>query len=251
MDPLVMVATLSLGLTLSLLRGGPRLGVLIECNDRAGPVSSRAGALTRLRALPGSRWRVGLLAGVVCWLALGQSLATALVGAAAVPLAMAVLGWLEAEPERRRQRVLTHQLPECLELLAAALEAGVPLRAAVGHVAGLVPAASADLLGVVLGHLQVGRSDAQAWQALSDHPVWGPMARDLARCADTGAGVAEILGVHAAEARARQLALRELRARTVSVRSVLPLVSCFLPAFVLVGVVPIIAATIGSLTQGR
>ena len=81
--------------------------------------------------------------------------------------------------------------------------------------------------------------------------VWGPTARDLARCADSGAAISQVLAVHAAEARARRRAQRETSARTTGVRSVLPLVCCFLPAFVLVGVVPIVAATLGSLTQGR
>ena len=63
--------------------------------------------------------------------------------------------------------------------------------------------------------------------------------------------VAEVLEVHAAEARALRRARREMAARTVGVRSVLPLVCCFLPAFILVGVVPIIAATLGSFTQLR
>ena len=72
------------------------------------------------------------------------------------------------------------------------------------------------------------------------------IARDLARCAESGTAVALILEVHATEARARARAQREAAARTVGVRSVLPLVCCFLPAFVLVGVVPIVAATIGA-----
>lgn len=86
---------------------------------------------------------------------------------------------------------------------------------------------------------------------MRDDTVWGAVARDLARCAESGAAVAEVLEVHAAEARALRRARREMAARTVGVRSVLPLVCCFLPAFILVGVVPIIAATLGSFTQLR
>lgn len=206
------------------------------------------GPLAQIQA---SHWRVGLLAGLVCWLLVGPGLIGAVMGFAAIPGSMVALAWLEAAPQRRRTRALVAQLPGCLDLLGAALAAGVPLRAAVRHVARLVPEPSASVLAGVLGHLDIGRSDAQAWVTLRGHPVWGQTARDLARCADSGAAVAEILAVHAEEARARRRALREAAARTVGVRSVLPLVCCFLPAFVLVGVVPIIAATISTFTQGR
>jgi len=190
--------------------------------------------------------RLGAAAGVVAWLTAGGGwggwVAAAVVGLGTV----AVCARLESGPERRRRALLVAQLPGCLDLLAAALDAGVPLRAAVRHVAALAPEPSGDLLRGVLGHLDIGRSDAQSWQTLGDDPVWGAVARDLARCADSGAAVSEVLGVHAAEARAGRNAQREARTRAVGVRSVLPLVMCFLPAFVLVGVVPIIAATLDS-----
>lgn len=247
---LVALAAASLALSLSFLWPSPRVGVLLDMAESAPGRGRVRHRLELLKAIPRSRVKVGLLAGVVCWLGLGNSVVGIVAGIAAVPLSMALLARAEAAPERQRQQQLITQLPECLELLAAALDAGVPLRGAVQHVATLAPEPSAGLLTGVLGHLQIGRSDAQAWATLHDHPVWGPMARDLARCADSGAGVAEVLGVHATEARARRRAQRELQARTVSVRSVLPLVSCFLPAFVLVGVVPIIAGTFSSFLHG-
>mgnify|MGYP000143146183 CR=1 FL=1 len=84
-------------------------------------------------------------------LALGAGLA----GAGAIPLAIAGLRWLEAASQRRKAQQLAAQLPGCLELFAAALDAGVPLRAAVRHVAALAPEPSAGLLRGVLGHLEI------------------------------------------------------------------------------------------------
>jgi pilus assembly protein TadC len=59
--------------------------------------------------------------------------------------------------------------------------------------------------------------------------------------------LADGLRAHADDARteARDAAVKA--ARTVGVRSVVPLMTCFLPAFVLVGVVPIIASLLGDL----
>ena len=258
MNAMMVVAAVSLMTAMACL-DGPRIAAL----RGAGPPSAAevdppitAGQAQGLRGwwaahITAGRLRVGLLAAAVVWLLLGQRVTGLVAGAAAMPASMVLLGWAEAEPQRRRCRLLVAQLPGCLDLLSAALDAGVPLRAAVRQVAALAPEPSAGLLRGVLGHLEIGRSDAQAWSTLRAHPVWGPTARDLARCADSGAAISQVLSVHAAEARARRRAPRETSARTTGVRSVLPLVCCFLPAFVLVGVVPIVAATLGSLTQGR
>jgi hypothetical protein len=47
--------------------------------------------------------------------------------------------------------------------------------------------------------------------------------------------------------RARARAEVEARAKTVEVRAAAPLGACFLPAFVLLGVVPLVAGLFGSL----
>jgi len=250
-----VIAGLTLGVALLCLFPGPNRSALRQVATAASGarrVTAWQGRMPGwLCRISGLQWRFGLLAGAVCWLLGGQGLAACLVAAGAIPLAIAGLRWLESASQRRRAQQLAAQLPGCLELFAAALDAGVPLRAAVRHVAALAPEPSAGLLRAVLGHLDLGRSDAQAWAWLRDDTVWGAVARDLARCAESGAAVAEVLEVHAAEARALRRARREMAARTVGVRSVLPLVCCFLPAFILVGVVPIIAATLGSFTQLR
>lgn len=93
----------------------------------------------------------------------------------------------------------------------------------------------------------MGVPDQQAWLELADVDAWGPVARDVARSARSGTSLVEVLHVHADEARlvAQEQALK--RARTAGVRSVVPLMVCFLPAFVLVGVVPIIAGLLEGL----
>lgn len=251
-----LIAGLALGVAVICFVPGPNRAALRELSltqppDRGVVLGWRSRAPAWLNQISAMQWRFGLLAGAISWLLLGQDSGAGVAGVLAIPLAIALLQWLEAASERRKAKQLSAQLPGCLELFAAALDAGVPLRAAVRHIAALAPEPSAGLLRGVLGHIELGRSDAQAWTSLRDDQTWGPVARDLARCAASGAAVADVLEVHAAEARMVRRARREMAARAVGVRSVLPLVCCFLPAFVLVGVVPIVAATLGTFTQLR
>ncbi len=251
MNQWAALAAAMLGVALVLCWPAQRADLLGDLGGREGAQPDGGRLLTAPGWVTATRLRFGAVAGLTCWLLLGVTLPGAVAGVVCVPLAMVLLAWLEAWPDRRVARRLTAQLPAVLDLMSAALAGGAPLRAAVRHVAELVQEPSASLLGGVLNHLAIGRTDAQAWATLRDHTVWGPMARDLARAADSGTAVAEILSVHAAEARARRNDQREAAARTIGVRSVLPLVCCFLPAFILVGVVPIIAATLSSFTQPR
>ena len=162
-----VIAGLTLGVALLCLFPGPNRSALRQVAAAASGAKRVTAWQDRmpgwLSRISGLQWRFGLLAGAVCWLLWGQGLAACLVAAGAIPLAIAGLRWLESASQRRRTQQLAAQLPGCLELFAAALDAGVPLRAAVRHVAALAPEPSAGLLRAVLGHLDLGRSDAQAW----------------------------------------------------------------------------------------
>ena len=142
----------------------------------------------------------------------------------------------------KMNRAVVRELPETLELLAICLEAGAPMASAITTVASVSPPATATILRGVDAQLQVGRDPQDAWGSLADHPDWGPPARDAARSARSGTGLVECLRVHADEARRRRREQETKRARSVGVKSVQPLALCFLPAFVLIGVVPLVAS---------
>ena len=103
----------------------------------------------------------------------------------------------------------------------------------------MAPEPSAALLRDVEARLAVGFSEAEAWDGLRDHPVWGPAGRDLARGARTGEALAETLDMHADLA-------RRVRRNHLTERAVGPMMGCFLPAFILSGVVPIIAGVLAN-----
>lgn len=161
-----------------------------------------------------------------------------------------VLGLFSTVDHRAARDQLVLDLPEVLELLAAALSSGLPLRRAVRLVSDLSDTPVAVHLQEVQARIEVGMADADAWRTLADHPILGDTARDLARTVDQGTGVHELLLVRAVDARVEAVELRRRRARTVGVRSALPLTLCFLPAFVLVGIVPSVASTVLALWPG-
>ena len=165
-----------------------------------------------------------------------------------VPLVSAAgivaLGWLEPRSARRRRQQLIMESPQALELMAACLGAGLPARAACGAVVKCFDGPVADDLGQVLSLLELGVGNVAAWQSIHDHPQLGLAAADLARSVESGASMVDGLRQHAAAAREIRRGALQVRARGVGVRSVAPMMGCFIPSFMLLGVVPTVVSAV-------
>lgn len=217
-----------------------------------------SGAAGRLRrpALPASkrtvsrrRLRLSLLAALVG--ALAGWVAGGVLLAAPASLAGGLGGWfgltrLETGAARRARIRVEAELPLTLELLAACLDAGAPLRVACETVVAVGPEATSTDLAQVSARTAVGIAEPEAWRPLLDNPPWREPVRDIMRCLSSGAALSGVLRDHANDARVRHQARRQEVARAVGVRTVLPLMCCFLPAFLLVGVVPVVAGLVGA-----
>ena len=165
-----------------------------------------------------------------------------------VPLVSAAgivaLGWLEPRSARRRRQRLIMEAPQALELMAACLGAGLPARAACDAVVKCFDGPVADDLGQVLSLLDLGVGNVAAWQSIHDHPQLGLAAADLARSVESGASMVDGLRQHAAAAREVRRGALQVRARSVGVRSVAPMMGCFIPSFMLLGVVPTVVSAV-------
>jgi pilus assembly protein TadC len=166
----------------------------------------------------------------------------------AVPVVAAIgvlaLGWLEPRSARRRREHLIMEVPQALELMAACLGAGLPARTACAAVVRTFDGPVADDLGQVLALLELGVGDVVAWQILHDHPQLGVAAADLARSVESGTSMVQGLRHHAAAAREIRRSELQVLARAVGVRSVLPLMMCFIPSFLLLGIVPAVVSAV-------
>ena len=183
-----------------------------------------------------------LLAGSACALVVPMPVGLVL-GGLVLAAGPSLLGRLEPRASRDERTQLLAELPLVLDLLASCLAGGAPLPEAARAVAHAVPGPAGRRLGAVAAALAVGSSPPQAWRALAagrdDDPL-APAARALARAADGGAPVAAAVSRLAGDARAEARSRGEQAARRVGVLAVAPLGLCFLPAFVLLGVVPVV-----------
>ncbi len=132
-----------------------------------------------------------------------------------------------------------------LDVTAAALQAGKALLPAwelgVGQlVRGNRSEASEgqDLLQHSLALLYLGGGE-QAWLALADHPLFGPIARQAAQQTRAGTSLADGMRQQAEHLRRVAADKATAGAEKVLIALAAPLTLCFLPAFVFVGLIPL------------
>ena len=172
-------------------------------------------------------------------------------GAAAALVASAGCWWaagrLEPPSVRRRRERLAAAVPHAVDLMAACLAAGLSPAAAVEQIAAAVDEPLAGELAALGSRLRLGVDPATVWRDLARHPQLGGLGRTVSRAVESGASVADAMGRLAEDLRRLNRAAVESRARAVGVKAALPLGVCLLPAFVLVGIVPVVAALLTSL----
>lgn len=166
-------------------------------------------------------------------------------GGLAVMGVCAVL-WFRARRPRNHRLPVTADLPVVIALLSAGIRAGATLPACMASVSHAARGRLGTELAAVAERLRLGATTAEAWQSpVLPEPLLG-VGRDLSRAADTGAPVADLLDRHNADLRRAFRARTVARVERLSVLVVAPLGLCFLPAFVLIGIVPMAAELLWS-----
>lgn len=131
-----------------------------------------------------------------------------------------------------------------VDLLVVAVEAGATVPHALGAVGGAAGGRVGDDLGRAGASLVLGAPWSVAW---AHAPALGAALDGLAAAWSAGTAPGPVLRAASAQARrTRDRATQEAAGR-LAVRLVLPLGLCFLPAFVLIGVVPVLASLAESL----
>jgi pilus assembly protein TadC len=156
------------------------------------------------------------------------------------PLALLLVRHLQAGDRRRVEPSVRRGVPLMVDFMAAVLRGGRPVPAAICAVAPVLDGPLGQHLAQVAGLLRLGADPRTAWQELADDPVLGPVARTAARSAESGIRLADGLERVATEMRDELRGLALARAHRAGVWAMAPLGLCFLPAFVCLGVIPVV-----------
>lgn len=237
MTPAVWIATLAGAAAIALL-APVRPALAVPPTARA--VTGDVGWLHRHRLLWSALAGCGALAFV-------QGPAGPIAGLAAAAGTWVVVGRSEPPAVRRRREAVRRDLPHLVELFAATLRAGAAPGDGIAVACAALPGAAAERLDGVTARLALGLDPVTVWSSLSEDPQLARLGRTLARAQASGAPVVVAVERLAEElARAARTETEE-RARSVGVKAAVPLGLCLLPAFLLIGVVPLVVALLATL----
>jgi len=176
-------------------------------------------------------------------------------GLAVLPLGLSAAGLVAVRAARRRTAarrlaVRAAAAPAVLDLLGAGLLAGLNPHLAILRVAERAPEALREELAEAAAVLRLGGTPAAALQAAAERSGLDELraaAAALEAAERWGAPPAEALAARAEALRTRARLRADAEAGRAAVRLAFPLVLCFLPAFVLLTVVPTVAGALRSL----
>ena len=137
------------------------------------------------------------------------------------------------------------ELASCWELLAVCLEAGLPVAAARPRHGHAPHWRGGHRLRRVAGLLELGADPADAWRTAEHLQALAAFARAAARSAGTGAALAQVARAEGGRLRAELLDAAQARAQRAAVLITGPLGLCFLPAFLVLGIAPVVIGLAG------
>jgi Flp pilus assembly protein TadB len=238
-----ILAAIAAGLALGPSAAALRLRRLSLPTARAAEaqvVAVRAPRQPFLASLPARAASAVLVGSVASWLAGG--LTGLAVGAGLGWLAWFGLRRLESTAVVRAAEARVQALPLAAQLLAAAVAAGSPPLTAAEAVADALGGPMGQALRSAAALARVGGDPASGWLTLAADPILRPVARALAGSMTRGTSPVSVLDRVAHDARQAARWAAETRARSLGARAAAPLGLCLLPAFVLVGIVPVVVA---------
>lgn len=231
---------------LLLLRQRPTLDpVLVDVAGPAPSVRARERApLLRLRPV------LALVAACGGWVMVGGTFGVG-AGVACAVAVWVVLGRTEDPAVVRRREQLVDDLPTGVDLMGSCLDAGAAPESALVSVSRALGGPVGEEFLAIHHRLEVGVDPAQVWRSIAAHPQLGPLGRAVGRAHETGAPVGVAVHRLAGELRDRSRAEVESRARSIEVKAAAPLGLCLLPAFVVLGVVPLVVGVFSSMELFR
>ncbi|MGV1037232.1 MAG: type II secretion system F family protein [Candidatus Nanopelagicales bacterium] len=182
-----------------------------------------------------------------CWMLVGGLMGIVLAGAILV-VGPRMLAAVEPRSVRTRRQALESAAPMVADLMAACLSSGASAGAATRTVSQALDGPASDVLAKCVTHIDLGADPTQTWSSMTAGTALGPIARAVVRSAQSGAPLADVLVRVADDLRSARKSTLETAARSAGIKAVGPLGLCFLPAFMLLGIVPLVASLIVQMT---
>lgn len=188
------------------------------------------------------RWLLAGAAGLAAGLLVGGGVG------AGVALGVAVGGERllrsrTADDGQASRAAIVRELPAACDLIGVCLAAGVPVAGVLAAVGAAVPSPLGPELRGVAALYRLGAEPRQAWAGAP--PDLASLGRVLVRAGESGSAVAPALRTLAADSRSAARAATEVAIRRAGVWILAPLGLCFLPAFLCLGVVPLVLGIAG------
>jgi tight adherence protein C len=149
--------------------------------------------------------------------------------------------------EEAHRRAVLRALPDTLDVLAACVRAGASVGGAFSLASQRENGPLGDAMRAAVGALDHGLRKEEAYALLCERartPEVRSVVNALRRAERLGTSVASTLVVLAQDMRERRRAAAEEEVRGAPVRMLFPVIVCFLPAFVLLTIVPVLLVAI-------
>lgn len=202
------------------------------------------------------RSRAGLPANTAADLKWGRSVAALSLALVHPALPMLTILWIWTGPllaARRAATIATElawkAVPEVADVLSLAVRAGANLPSAFEEIARRVPGVGGATFATVAAQLRIGVRMAEVLDLIPTM-LGGPsesLVSTLRSCVSGGTEMVPALERIADELRQRHHQLRLERARRIPVLLLFPLVTCTLPAFALLTVIPLLSSSLNKI----
>jgi pilus assembly protein TadC len=156
----------------------------------------------------------------------------------------------QAETETAARVSSSSEILRSLEILRLGISSGMTISDALQYAQKNSPSAAAQELEQVLNQFRMGFPLSRGLEEIAiANPGWRSISDTLIASLHSGSPVADQLTDVEFVLQSSIDTEKLKRIKSVAVKSVLPLGLCFLPAFILLAVIPIIAGLIGGITQ--
>lgn len=143
-----------------------------------------------------------------------------------------------------------HSTATTFDMMAACLRGGLPTGSAASAVAAIAPDAASTALRTTAHLLDLGADADAAWAPVAGVSDIESLARMARRSARSGASFADAVSELAQAERVRAEDAAAAAAERAGVLISGPLGLCFLPAFVCLGIVPVVVGLAGNVLGG-